>query len=384
MTDFIRPASAATVSVCLAATVALVWHGAAQGVPLLPLGMPTATLKAEFTSVAAVRELTDGRVLVTDAGEKRLYVADWRSGAVTALGREGSGPGEYQRPRNLFALSADSTLLVDALGGRWLLLAGDSIVTTVPVSAPPIQAGARLPLGADAQGHVVASRGIGVPSGSAPMTMPRRDSSYLVRVHRLSGASDTIATLASRPGRISVSGPIDRATAIEIVVNPLSVGDQVVVLPDGWVAVVRVDPYRVDWIGPDGRKAQGAPLPFDRHPVTDREKRAILQRQATERGDEPRDPDSVLDWPATLPPFLTGAVLPASDGRIWIRRTSRAGDRQVLYDVVGRSGALSARLSLPDGQHVVGIGRAAVYTAETDADGIQRLRRHALPAIRSN
>lgn len=356
-----------------------------QGAPTLTLGAAEATLDAEFTRITAVRELADGRVLIVDEADKRVAVGDWKTGAVRRIGREGSGPGEYQLPRSLFALSADSTLLTDVAAGRWLLFAGDSIVQTVPASAPPVAAGARSPLGADARGLVAASRPMGMPAGGTQTVLPpRRDSTYLIRVNRRTGASDTVATMAARPGRINVTGPIERPTRVEIVMNPLSVGDQAVVLADGAIAVVRVDPFRVDWIGPDGRMVRGKPLPFERHPVTDREKRAILQRQATERGVEPRDPESVVDWPSTLPPFLVGGVLPTGDGRVWVRRTQHAGDSRLHYDVIGRNGSLAARLVLGVGEHVAGVSRTFVYTVFTDADGIQRLRRHALPVIRSN
>lgn len=356
-----------------------------QGTPTLTLGAADTMLNAEFTRITAVRELADGRVLIVDEADKRVVVGDWKTGAVRRIGREGSGPGEYQLPRSLFALSADSTLLTDVAAGRWLLFAGDSIVQTIPASAPPLAAGARSPLGADARGLVAASRPMGMLAGGTPAVLPPpRDSTYLIRVHRRTGATDTVAIMAARPGRINVTGPIERPTRVEIVMNPLSVGDQAVVFADGSIAVVRVDPYRVDWIGPDGRAERGAPLPFERHPVTEREKRAILQRQATERGTEPRDPESVVDWPAMLPPFLVGGILAAGDGHVWVRRTLRAGDSRLQYDVIGRNGALVARLVLGADEHVAGVSRTFVYTVATDADGIQRLRRHAFPVIRSN
>ena len=132
------------VRVALAVTCLVVTTGfLAQGVPTLPLGAPNARLNAEFTRVSAVRELDDGRVLIVDEADKRVAVGDWKTGTVRQIGRVGSGPGEYQLPQRLLALSADSTLLTDVMAGRWLLFAGDSIVETIPASAPPIAAGAR-------------------------------------------------------------------------------------------------------------------------------------------------------------------------------------------------------------------------------------------------
>jgi hypothetical protein len=122
-------------------------------------------------------------------------------------------------------------------------------------------------------------------------------------------------------------------------------------------------------------------LPFERHPVTDREKRAVLARQAAERGVAPAEPEAIRDWPATLPPFLTSAVLPGHDGRVWIRRTPRAGDSRTFYDIVSREGTLVARLALGANEHVAGFGRAAVYVITTDEDGIQRLSRRPMPRL---
>ena len=368
---------------CLGFALVVPWP---QGAPTtLRLGAPSAALDAEFVRIAGMRELADGRVLMADEAEKRLLVGDWKSRSVRPIGREGQGPGEYERPRNLFALAADSSLLVDALAGRWLLLAGDSIVETVPSSAPAILAGARNPLGADALGFVVATRPMGLPArGRGPLMPPRRDSLHLVRIDLRTGEADTLATVAARPGRINVSGPVDAPTRVEIVTNPLSVGDQVAVFPDGWTAVARVAPYAVDWISPAGRVVRGSPLPFERHAVTEREKRAVLQRQADERGVEPREPSTVQDWPETLPPFLVGGTLPAADGSVWIRRTLRAEDIRAHYDIVTRAGALVARLELRPGEHVIATTRAWVYVVATDADGIQRVLRYPLPGLRSN
>lgn len=110
---------------------------------------PAVALDVEFTRIAAIRELADGRTLVTDEAEKKLFVVDWNARRTRQLGREGQGPGEYALPRQLFALAGDSTLLVDATAGRWLLLHRDTIIETVAADAPAIRAGARVPRGAD-------------------------------------------------------------------------------------------------------------------------------------------------------------------------------------------------------------------------------------------
>lgn len=345
----------------------------------VPLPAPNAELDAEFTRVAGVRELSDGRVLVIDAAEKRLVVVDWAAGSARQLGREGQGPGEYTSLNRLLPLADDSTLLVDALAGRWLLLHRDSIVATVAAESPAIRGGARSPFGADTSGYVYASQlyGPNVSRGGLPT---RVDSALLVRVSRGNGTVDTLAVTASAPSRINTNGTPGRAGfSVEIVRNPMAVGDQVAVFPDGWVAIARVDPYRMDWVRPNGEMVRGAALPFARHAVNEREQRAILRREADRTGRPERDPASVLDWPESLPPFLGGSLVAAPDGRLWIRRYTRADDQRTTYDIVDRRGVLVARLTMMPNEHLAGIGRASLYTVLTDDDGLQWLRRHPLP-----
>lgn len=339
------------------------------------LRAPNATLDAEFTRVAAVRELAEGRALVTDAAERKLFVVDFSAGTAVQLGREGQGPEEYRSVGALFAIGADSTLLVDLMGGRWLLLHGGKIAATVGSDAPAIRNGARSPTGADSRGNVLATRamGGGVGPGAAPL---RTDSSHLVRIARATGQGDTVAALFARPSRIRVSGPPDRPTAVEITTNPLAAGDLAAMFDDGTIAVARVSPYRVDWIAPDGRTTRGAPLPFTHVGVSAREKDAVMRRQAEQSGRAPQAPESVPDWPDILPPFLAGALLPAPDGRLWIRRTPSAADPSVHYDVITRTGQLAARITMSAREQVVGFGRSAIYTVVTDEDALQRLRRH--------
>jgi len=106
---------------------------------VIALPAPDATLPAEFTLVSAVRELSDGRVLIVDWSEKKLVVADLAKGNVAQLGRNGSGPGEYLQPSTLLTLDGDSTLLPDSRNGRWLLLHGATIATTIGPESPALR-----------------------------------------------------------------------------------------------------------------------------------------------------------------------------------------------------------------------------------------------------
>lgn len=56
---------------------------------------PDGRIGEPFSQVRAVRELPNGRVLVTDQNEKRIYIADFATKTRTPLGTVGPGPQEY-------------------------------------------------------------------------------------------------------------------------------------------------------------------------------------------------------------------------------------------------------------------------------------------------
>src|SRR5262245_40427303 len=109
---------------CLALLLLLSSSLVAQQIKVVKLPSAVASLAQEFTGVTSVRELSDGRLLMTDPRDKGLVVADFRAGTVNAIGRKGQGPGEYMSPGPLFALPNDSTLMSDAASVRWLILVG--------------------------------------------------------------------------------------------------------------------------------------------------------------------------------------------------------------------------------------------------------------------
>ena len=344
-----------------------------------PLPAPDATLAAEFTQVIAIRELRDGRVLIVDQGERALFVADFAKGTATRIGRNGSGPQEYEQPAALLAIAGDSTIVPDPRNGRWLLLNGAEIAGTLGPDAPVLVARTRTPNGADVRGNIIALKSIA--TGSTPTAMPRLDSLLLVRMARSTGAQDTIAMLRARPSVIRTEGPANAATAISIMTNPLAAGETAALFPDGWIAIARLDPYRVEWVGPAGQRVTGPALPFERVRLDEREQRAFLQRESERTGRPLRDAASLPEWPEFVPPFVGNALQTAPDGRLWIRRTGSSGNLSPPYDVIDRRGGLAGRVAPGTETQVVGFGRAAVYTVVVDENGIQKLQRRKLPRI---
>jgi hypothetical protein len=364
------PVRLASFALCATAAAAA---GQGQNAPVVSLPTPSATLRGGFTQVTSVRELADGRILVVDGGDDRLAVADFKTGSLRTIGRQGGGVGEYRAIRNLHPLAADSTLLPDPRNGRWLLLLRDSIVGALAADAPVLRAVGPTPLGADARGAVVTT----VPRLVAGA--PRMDSLLILRGYRSGGHVDTIGLLAARRPTVLAEGRIDPTRAVPIVFNPFASGEQVALFADGWTAVARLAPYRVDWIDPRGARTTGMPLPTDQVRVDDAEKLDVLAREARQTGRPARDAAEVGEWPAMVPAFLQNALIAAPDGRLWVRRTPHRRQPNERYDVVTRSGVVALRLNAQPGERIVGFGRSAIYSVVADADGLEHLRRHPMP-----
>jgi hypothetical protein len=348
-----------------------------QEPPRSALRPATATLAEEFTRIVSVRELQDGRVLVADGTEQRLVVIDLTAGNTTQIGRKGKGPGEYTAATTLYQLRADSTLMSDYFGGRWLVLHGDRIVQTIPADAAAWKATRGLPVGADTLGNLLGIQE--PPASSGAFVRDKSDSNRVMLVARTTGRVDTIATVLMRPasGTRQVN-PTGEVISFRMSSPRLTTGEETMLFPDGWLAVARLEPYRVDWRAPNGRWVRGSALPFTVVALNAREKEAYADRVERSSGTRPTM-TADTPWPATMPPFLSRPLLDTPEGNLVVLRTQSADHPENRYDVVDRSGRLVRGMTLPGNQRLVGVGWRGAYVAETDDDGIQRLRRHPWP-----
>jgi hypothetical protein len=340
------------------------------------LAAPVARLAEEFGRINSVRELADGRVLITDnSSASRLVVANLTTGTVTEIGRAGNGPREYQHPLGrLIPLAGDSTLVTSGQRPpRWVIMSGAEIVESVPMDSRPFLAASDA-VGADAAGNVLANRVNGTMKHDGPYTLTKYAA---VLANRRTGRVDTVATMRGSEMSNRRVGTAEKPFWISTQAN-FSVSEQSMLFLDGWIATVRVEPYRVDWRSPDGKSTPGQDLDWKPVKVDDREKKAYDARVRKRTGtayDHSRDP-----WAAAVSPIRPSPLIAAPDGNVWIFRSQWSGDESVRYDVVDRRGRLLGRVRLADNQRVVGFGKDAIYVAVVDDDGIERLQKHPWPA----
>jgi hypothetical protein len=364
----------------MAASLANGTHTAAQ-MPL-PRALPPGTSGPAFTKIEAVRELQDGRTLVIDSRERALMIVDWSAPEPKTIGRAGDGPGEYRAPGSIIALKGDSTLVTDRQNGKWYVLYRDRIITTLTRDRPLVGFVGGQP-SADTMGRFLVLHGTHLPGRpgnfGGPDSYNQSESATVIVVHRETGKADTVARIRGPyTGTNAVRARVDGMNITYMLVNPLAAGDQVLLFPDGWIAIAFVAPYRVDWLAASGTAVRGQPLPHSPQRVDDRIKQqAIDDRWA---GPGSRAPKFALTdfpaWPNVVPPFMNYALLALPDGRVAIRRTSLGADRSVHYDIVDRRGMLSSILRLAPNERIMSFGARSVYVAAVGRDDLETLRRH--------
>ena len=148
-----------------------------------------------------------------------------------------------------------------------------------------------------------------------------------------------------------------------------------VVLPDGSVATVRSNPYRVDVTSPNGATHIGAAVKYQPIKVTSAERDAMSK----ERGPMPDDM-----FPAEKPAFegLEDVFASPAD-QVWVGRTRAWNDSIPTYDVLDRNGDVVAHARLKPHSRVVGFGRGSVFVArQTPDDDFWHLERYDLTGRR--
>jgi hypothetical protein len=336
---------------------------------------PIASLAEEFGSIRAVRELADGRVLITDnSSASRLVVADFTTGTVREFGHAGNGPGEYQHPADrLLPLPDDSTLFTSgSRPTRWVVLHGADVVASVPMDSRAFLA-ANSAIGADASGNVLSNRVIGTMKYDGPYSLLEVAA---IRANRPTGRVDTVAILRGAEMSNRQVGTAAKPFMISTQAN-FSVPEQATLFPDGWIAIVRLAPYHIEWIAPEGKRIIGPDLGWKRVEVDDREKRAYgarIAKRSASAFDHSRDP-----WAAVVPPIRSTAMIRTADGNLLIPRSQWSGMEGNRYDLVDRRGFRLGQLIVGDAERVIGFGRSAIYVAVADDDGIERLKKHPWP-----
>lgn len=254
--------------------------------PVRPLPAPTATSKETVRSLAAVRQLASGNVLVNDQAGRRVVLMDSTLEVIGVVADSTSSTASAYGPRpgGLIPYRGDSTLFVDPASLSMLVIDPAGKIARVMAAPRPndvmfLTGGAMGTPGFDAKGRLVyrgfsrPNFGPGGPAAGAPPVLP--DSEAILRFDLATRKLDTAAFFKVHRPRMNIERD---STGIRMTsyINPLPVVDEWVVMADGSIAIVRGRDYRVDFVSADGAATKGEKLPYDWQRLTDEDKAAFI------------------------------------------------------------------------------------------------------------
>jgi hypothetical protein len=371
---------------------------------------PDKEIEDPFTLIAAAIEYVGGKLLVADGVETQLSLIDFATGAKTAIGRQGAGPGEYTGLIGLFRRPGDTIWVMDAQGptaGRIVMfspdkkagptfpfLIGMNLADSTTLSAPYY---------VDRQGTMYASTlplkiatAAGASADSSRSNVGFADSLTLVKFDpkTLNAARTKIARLrffsSSSGMKQQVVGTNVKLTMAHI---GLSIADSWAMFSDGRIAIVRGSNYGIEFIKPDGTPGGKTTIAYEHFKLAESDKK--LEMDAARELAKQRVPMikkmlppgwtielellSPPSWPAEYPPINPEGVRAAPDGRLWVQRAVPKRIDREQWDVIDASGKLVARWQLPPKVSVIAVGDGFVYTARTDEDDLKYVQRVTLP-----
>jgi hypothetical protein len=340
---------------------------------------------ASFSLINGVRELADGRVIVSDWIEERVSLLDFAAGSRQEIGRVGGGPGEFRLPGRLLPFRGDSTVLVDLGNTRLAVIGADGAIhRTIRITRP----GASNPSAVDGGGgvyYVQPGWAMGDPPGS-------RDPRPLVR---WTPETDEVEEIA----RVDTARP--RSDAGEPRMTP-GIPFVMFAARDGWaagldgsVAIVRWNPFRVEWrrggvttMGPILEHVETPVTPSDREafvrrfiessPISGRGEDGGLGQSPSATDQEIRELIDTNEFSEVHAPFDPAAITLDPRGRLWITRTPPTRS-PCIVDVVGPAGTRIGSVALPQGRTLVSVGRRYLYAVSRDEFDLETLERFVIP-----
>lgn len=329
-----------------------------SGVPRVEIGVVEGPPEYQLFRASDAVRLSDGRIVVANAGTSELRFFDPDGRFLHAVGGGGEGPGEFGFVRDLWRLPGDSLLTFDPRTGRLSRFdpAGSFVegVTLEGLRQPPFIE----PVGRFPDGSLV-GRSLGLPTGRGEPELGRIR--VPVAYFRFSPTGSVVDTIA-------------RFAGSEVWVRHR---------PDGWVA--RPAPFGLDvkhavrgdrlYAGETDALEIGG---YSSHGE-------LLTSIRKEYRPRPVTPELVARWsvdpeaplPETVPAFSELRADPA--GNLWVRRFGPSRElRGGVWDIFDRNGRWLGTVTMPAGLTVFEIGRNWVLGGSSDELDVERIRLHDL------
>ncbi|MBA3853572.1 MAG: hypothetical protein C0503_04100 [Gemmatimonas sp.] len=375
-------------NVLIIALLAAVPLSAQQPRAARPLPAPNAELEEPFSGPLQLVELKNGDIVVHDSREKRLVVTSFSTQEQREAARDGSGPLEYRSVMAMWRGVGDSVQLLDLMQQRILVLdpSGRARRTQPMAGAGDPMALMRTPFTrtVDAQGRWY---GEGRDMTFEGGRLSFGDSVVVVRTDPRTAKADSLIKFYN-----IVRAPQMSAQVIRMQVPGYPKYDIWGVFPDGRVMLLRANGYVPEIVLPNGQRRRAAALPYPRLPVTEADKKTMMDSVQKALDEGLRQSAGMVPagtqmprfelvppepWQTEKPPFTGDRVLVDPRNRAWVPVIDRTPGQR--YDLLNADGAIVDAIKLPPRVQLLGFGASGMYTALRDADDLLVIRRHPLP-----
>jgi streptogramin lyase len=361
---------------CLVALCVVVgWQVESSPRRLAPVALEIAN---PFVHVSGIGELPDGRLIVTDATSPAIHLLDPKTGAAESVGTPGAGQGQYVQPGGVYSGPEGTLLILDRGLKRVLIVSPAGVVSgSYSIAIKGVTSasdadvdferldGSRLSYFAEQPDLSLIGGG-----GSAAQTVD------LVRFNAATQTRTTVTALRI-PQTQTMPGGDNVILSRQVIGSP---ADGFGVAPDGRVAVVRAQPYRVEWHTPSGLVTEGPVIDYQPVPMAEADKEAFREQAGSASvgmvGREQVSGGFGLRFADVKPAFAPNDIAVSPAGRVWVMRSKPFDAATVVYDVFDERGRRVDRVALPAGSRVVGFGRQSVFVRESRGDSRPALRKY--------
>ncbi len=393
-----------------------------QGIPIVGVTAPVARTTSTFGAILGVSELSDGRVLVNDAGRRQLKILDPSLASATIVFDSVAGASNSYGTRadQIIPYRGDSTIVNLGFGEPKLMLDGTGRVARA-IALPDYSDGVTpfpmpfaAPQASDPKGRLY-ERGGTMVRGENGVGVTA-DSVLILRADLDARRVDVAGVLHIAVGKNRGDPPENGMRVVTTIVQPVPTEDSWAVLSDGTLAFVRGRDYHVDWVLPDGSTRSTDKLPFDWRRLADDEKQKLADsakvvwdslmairnhrvntpargegggsgdgtspgRGRSNGGVDPTGQAGSIqrmisvplsEIPDYFPPIHRNAAGPDLDGNLWVLTTTTAQSLhgELVYDVLNPARGLFERVRMPIGRSIAGFGRGGVvYLQSGDRAG---------------
>ncbi len=397
--------SAQRMALCLILVAACKQESQEAAIASVELPGATEQLADGYTMPHSVLERSDGRVLISDRRHRELWLADFGSGARTAFGVSGDGPGEYRSVHEVLPLRKDSVGVV-AFGAPYLI----SVVSPDGVPARTARLGDEFGMGAQGQSIFElpmitradsSGRLYGVPSRGRSRRGDGANEPMLpvVRFDSPGSTPDTTCRMLRGEQAEPENDPDDRLRW-RLGRGGFAARNDWAVLPDGTVVLINAATYELAFCRAARVERRAQVLTSTRIAVDPKAyhihldsleafaRQSMLSAFAlidagkgSASGESPALSFERSAPPEFLPPVLVDAVrrTRASAYRLWIPVSGPDSPMREYWDVIDTLGVRHARYVLPVGTELRAVSPQFVYTIRKDDDDLYWVERRANP-----